>query len=103
MVPAPLAPDAATNVTFGVVKYESQLVSCGTSGMPQLIDTTETPGYVAATCTAFRRSVGLLVTASRWSDAAWTRTMLAFGAAACAHSTSSDVSPVQSSPDGDCV
>ncbi len=95
MVPAPLSPEAATNVTPGVVKKESQLVSPGTSGMPQLIDTTDAPVRVAAYWTAFSKSVGSPVTGSRASDAADTSTMLARGAIAWAHSTSRAVSSVQ--------
>src|SRR5262249_1343727 len=101
IVPAPLSPEAATNVTCGVVKNESQLVSPATSLIPQLMETVLTPFVVAAVWTALSKSVGSPVTGLVRSDFASTNRMLAFGATAWAHSTSRAVSSVQSSPGGD--
>ena len=71
----------------GVVKTLSYAVSPENSPAPQLIETTETPGNWLAKLTALNRSFR-----SGWAS---TRTMLAAGAIACAHSTSSAVSSAQ--------
>lgn len=87
-VPLPLSPDDATNVTFdGAPKWLSKLVSELNSLPPKLIDTTDAPAPTA-TSTAVIRSLKLF-------DAASTSTIFAFGAIACTHSTSSDISSAQ--------
>src|SRR5262249_1528436 len=82
---APKSPEEATKVTpvwpAGVVKIESYAVPAADSGEPQLIESTETPGWLRSQSTAVRRSCPPI-------DAAATRMMLALGATACAHSTS---------------
>src|SRR6516164_8238797 len=88
----PWSPDPATKVTpgwpAGVVKNESREVSMEYSGRPKLIDTTDTPGWSAAHCTAEKRldSPASLASTSR---------IVAPGAIACAHSTSRDSSSSQ--------
>ena len=67
---------------LGVVKVLSIDCSPWYSSIPQLIETTDTPGRAAAVATAVNRSL-LLV-----SVFASTRSMLAPGAMACAHSMS---------------
>ena len=83
---APLSPLDATNVIpscpAGVVKWTSYAVSVGVSLNPQLIEIATTPGVFLAVSTALKRSVML-------GDLASTTRMLAPGAIAWAHSTSS--------------
>jgi hypothetical protein len=73
---------------WGVVNVESSDSSFDISLPPQLIDTATTPGRALATFTAAVRSRIDALFAS-------TRTMLAWGAIACAHSTSSAISEAQ--------
>src|SRR6266478_4794522 len=87
---APLSPEAATKVTpawpAGVWKvFASVPVSVLNSPPPQLMETTTTPGWLAAKRTAVKRLLVELVVAS-------TRRILALGAIAWAHSTSSAIS-----------
>ena len=88
----PSSPEAVTNVTpecpADVVKRLSYDFSPRNSPPPQLSDTAETPGWLRAVFTAVVRS-------PRLSDFASTSSMLAPGAMACAHSTSSAISTDQ--------
>src|SRR5271157_5027309 len=88
----PLSPLAVTKVTplcpAGVVKNWSKVVSPRNSPLPQLIDTTETPGNLRARFTAFIRSLVL-------AEAASTTMIEAPGAITWLHSTSSASSSAQ--------
>src|SRR5581483_9420419 len=85
--PAPLSPAEAKKATPGTLKWKSVDDSVENSEPPQLIETCLAPRWTAKS-TATRRS---LVEA----DFEATTAMVASGAMACAHSTSSEVSPAQ--------
>lgn len=70
------------------MKWPSSAFWPENSAEPQLIDTTETPGMALAVSTAVIMSV-------KFDDFASTTTILAPGATAWAHSTSSISSPAQ--------
>ncbi len=72
----------------GVVKWLSLTVWFDVSAPPQLIEIATTPGTLRAVSTAVSKSLVL-------SDLASTTTIVAPGAMACAHSTSSDSSCAQ--------
>ena len=90
--PVPLSPEEAVYRVPWRVKVESKLVSEENSTPPQLMDTSVAPRRLAA-ATAEVRSSKLALAAS-------TRTILAPGASAWAHSMSSDSSSAQPASTG---
>src|SRR5580658_10781820 len=84
LTPMPESPDAAKYTTPGVVKNLSQLVSCATSGSPQLMLTTPPP----FSATNFAASSTAAHVGSVFCNLDTTRKSLACGAMACAHSMS---------------
>jgi hypothetical protein len=78
----------------GVVKSESREVSLLNSLIPKLIDTTVTPAVLFAVCTAVIKLARTCE--SEFPGAASITSILAPGAIAWAHSTSSDSSCAQS-------
>src|SRR6266567_1827676 len=89
MFAPPVSPLAAKYTTPSCWKWESLEASVENSPPPQLIETSPRPPvartWLVATSTAANKSTKLLVAAS-------TRTILALGAMACAHSMSSAAS-----------
>ena len=88
----PESPEAATNVTplCPCRRGENVVVRRShrqTRSVPQLMETTDTPGRLLAKLTALNKSFSV--------GCASTSTMFAAGAIACAHSTSSAVSSAQ--------
>ena len=83
----PLSPEEAVKVTPLTEKWESLLVSLEDSPPPQLFETTLAPCCTATSIAAIRFAVLF--------EAASTRMILACGAIACAHSTSSEISSDQ--------
>src|SRR3569832_2465759 len=76
----------------GWLKYDSLLATVLSSGPPHELLMTVAPREAAAICERYRPLPE--------SSSAWTTRILHFGQAALAMSTSSAVSPVQSSPAG---